>query len=521
MDQTHDPTLGDLLELLKRGLLVALLTGAALAAAVYFLSVRQSPVYETSAVVLTTQFDPGVRGLDVSLATAPRIDASAYQAATYSAAVQERARSFFSSPEFIGAAGLAVSVQQTQLSSLIRLTARSTEPRAAQETANATAQALIVWDEARATRVIERTISRLESQLQALDQQIVTLGTNDAPSAQAQREGLLAIRTQRLTELSLAQTLRNSAAGSLELLESAPLPSAPVAPRPRRNAAFAFALGVLLSNSALLLRNALDRRSRSVTQLEQQTGLPVLATFPGNVRHIAKSGREALSYLHTNLDLILGQRYPAAVVVTSALAANSHSSVARHLASSFARADRRVLLVDADPSRAALSQELNPEGLRVPALQHYLQDSKALLEPLQIRAGDRYSFDFVPTLLAPAYQDDLLRQGLEGCVAAWRASYDLVLFDAPAILQLADGLILTTACDLALLCTDVKHDSSPQLMSAIKLLERTKVPLAMCAFNLPRLSQANISSPSLRNSKREDSGTKKASREAFVGPVEQ
>jgi capsular polysaccharide biosynthesis protein/Mrp family chromosome partitioning ATPase len=500
MTRAEDPSLRDLAALLRHGFLWALLAGAIFASITFYLGQRQPTIYEASATLLATQTDQSVRGLDTSLATAPRIDALAYQTAAYSTPVREDTAARLEEPTDLSQVTFTVAVQQNLISSLISVRARGSDPSLTSNAANALAQALVAWDEGRATRVVERAISRLESQLRVLDQQILALGASDAPAVQAQRDDLITIRTQRLTELNLASTLRNSVAGSLDILELAPIPLAPIAPRPTRSAVIAFVFGVFLCYAALLLRNALDNRARSGSELEGMTGLPILAGVPrarrpGPRTPVGSVAKEAISYLHTNLDFMLDNRYPAAVVITSTSREPKHPSIARPLAESLARAGKRVLLVDAHPSRASLSKTLNPDGLRLTTLQHYLQEPEGLLEPLQIRAGDRYGFDFIPTLLEPAYHDDLLRQGLKRCIAQWQAVYDLVLFESPPVLSSADALILASASTLTLLCTDVRYDTAQQLLSGVSLLERSKTPTALVAFNLKDFTLARSRSP--------------------------
>jgi uncharacterized protein involved in exopolysaccharide biosynthesis len=78
------PTLQDLFQLLRRGLIPALLVAALSAGAAYLLSSQQDPRYEAEATVLMARATSDLQTFGTSLVTAPSLDPSAYRAAALS-----------------------------------------------------------------------------------------------------------------------------------------------------------------------------------------------------------------------------------------------------------------------------------------------------------------------------------------------------------------------------------------------------------------------------------------------------
>ncbi|HZJ09912.1 MAG TPA: hypothetical protein VFD39_09470, partial [Trueperaceae bacterium] len=88
MDQQQEPTLRDLLLLLKRGLPFALAVAIGAAGLTFVLSNRLTPEYEAAATLLASRPNSNLQGsFGVSLVTAPVIDITAYQAAAGSSPV--------------------------------------------------------------------------------------------------------------------------------------------------------------------------------------------------------------------------------------------------------------------------------------------------------------------------------------------------------------------------------------------------------------------------------------------------
>ena len=287
----------------------ALAVAIGAAALTYFLSVRITPEYESSATLLASRPNSSLQGaFGVSLVTATVIDVSAYQAAATSGPVLTAAIASLDITDPTIAdlrdfeALTSVRVENASQSSLIHIAFRSADAQFAARAANAVADAMLRWDAQRATQNLQTVVDTLESQITALDQEIALLdaarqtaqtSADDAGAASpevdaaeatarmqyaSEREGLITLRADRTNQLNAARALITSAVGHLEVLEPAVVSLDPVSPRPARNAALAFVIGLFLVYGLVLLRDSLDTRFRGADDLVRARACPCSAS---------------------------------------------------------------------------------------------------------------------------------------------------------------------------------------------------------------------------------------------------
>jgi len=186
----------------------------------------------------------------------------------------------------------------------------------------------------------------------------------DYTEAAGQRQLRAAIAAVRQTRAATRDPIqRQQAADTLSELKAAQeAPSRPlrvvqaptgaeaIAPNPLRNAVLAVLLSVLLVPVVALVLARFDRRVRTPAQLERLTGTDLLATIPDEVFVTGPTGPRARPGLERLRDSLLfsPDRRVDTVAVVSPLGAEGRTSVATGLALAYARAGRRVVLVDAD-----------------------------------------------------------------------------------------------------------------------------------------------------------------------------
>src|SRR5690606_32992239 len=340
----------------------------------------------------------------VSLVTATVIDVTAYQAAATSGPVLTAA---------LGSLGMAaptanelrdfkrltaVRVENASQSSLIHIAFKNADAEFAAEAANAVAQAMLQWDTQRATQNLQTIVDTLESQIAAVDDEIGQLTATRAEATAAgdsapadveaaarlefnsARDGLVALRADRTNQLNAARALITSAVGHLEVLEPAVPSLEPVSPRPTRNAALAFVLGLFLVYGLVLLRDSLDTRFRGADDLVRATGLPVLGEFPRMPNGSRLLPREASSYLRTNVLFATSSSHPKVILVTSAGQSQGKTSVAASLGESFARNDYRTLLIDGDLRKPRLAEVFGLSAVTARANGKRVGTTRQLLE---------------------------------------------------------------------------------------------------------------------------------------------
>jgi len=431
--------LRDLIALLRRGLVLALAVAVGAGALTYVLSSRTTPEYDATATLLASRPNSNLQGnFGVNLVTAPVIDVSAYQAAAKSHPVLvdalRRLGTVNPTSQAVAdfAKSITVRVETASQSSLLRVSVRDADPGSAAAAANAVAAAMVSWDEGRATQNLQVIVDTLETQIGALDAEIALAQRSEATTPEVV-DGLLSLRAERALQLNSARALRTSAVGLLEVLEPAIPPAAPSSPRPARNAALAFVLGLFLVYGLVLLRDALDTRFRGGDDLVRTTSLPVIGEFPRLTSGVQHLPREATSYLRTNVLFATATDHPKVLLVTSAGPNEGKSSVALGLAESLARNDYRTLLIDGDLRKPLLHKRLGltvtPE-LETHTLAAHLHDPRREPHPLQVDLGGS-TLDLLPTFAAAEAPSELLSRSFPTVLRRLGDQYDAIVIDTP------------------------------------------------------------------------------------------
>jgi Mrp family chromosome partitioning ATPase/capsular polysaccharide biosynthesis protein len=303
-----------------------------------------------------------------------------------------------------------VSVSEGDQSDVLKISASSTDATQARDVANAVANGYIENRRKSAVVGLERAAKELQDKLGPLQAAIaeldVRIGALGAPPAEGtdvtaperpveppsgpitgldpaitaggvpansealkaaryaaavQFETLFARQQELLVDISLKR-------GEAELIAEAKTPTEPVSPRPKRDLAVGAFVGLLLGAGVTLLRDQFDDRMHSVADVEQATGLPVLAQLPydeeavANPNEIAAIRRpqsslsEAARSLRTSIQYLGVDRPIKVIVVTSAVPGEGKSVVSANLAAVCAQAGHRTMLVAADLRRLGVSR---------------------------------------------------------------------------------------------------------------------------------------------------------------------
>ena len=195
---------------------------------------------------------------------------------------------------------------------------------------------------------------------------VVAAARSDVIAARAHPEGATQhlgepSATQRtLTQIAQYGTIAGNPSPGASVVDPAVVPTAPIAPRPKRNAAIAGVIGLLLAIGLAYALELFDRRLVRVSTVETLYEHPVVAVIPHLVSRQERTpgsfltpqeSIEVMRSLRVNLRLAAGGRPLRSVLVTSALPSEGKSTVVRDLAFACADAGERVLVIDCDLRR--------------------------------------------------------------------------------------------------------------------------------------------------------------------------
>jgi polysaccharide biosynthesis transport protein len=289
----------------------------------------------------------------------------------------------------------AISTTVDSGSGLLLITADATSPSAAAQLSNAVASALVDQDNAQTRAHFAQLAGTVSRRIAAL--------TRHGAGPAAATGGQLGFYTDELARLNTLAAFASTAA----LANAAQPPTGASGTSRTRNVGLGLALGLLLGIAAAFVRDATDRRLRSLADIQDSFPQPVLGRVgaqslgrvvdgPGGAGKTDGSDREAFRILRRNVELLDHQNVPRLILVTSAVPEEGKTTVAGSLALAMAAAGKRTLLVDCDLRRPALASRLGARA--TPGLSEYLSGSAGWQEILSTldagtrpvgRAGDR------------------------------------------------------------------------------------------------------------------------------------
>lgn len=264
----------------------------------------------------------------------------------------------------------------------------------------------------------------------------------------------------------------------------------PVSPKVPLNLAVGALLGLALGIAIPVARRLSDKSLRTAQEVEEATGLPVLARIPlsGVARppaRILDQSRgtlldEAGRRLRTNID-----HYPAlgtsgVVAVTSAGSGEGRTTVALMLARAWAEAGEPVLLVEAGLRSPRLASVL---GL---ATETGLSDVLAGRLPLEqaIQHTAVEGLHAVGAGTVPPNPTELLGgRALTAVLDELRGSYARVVLDAPAMEPFSDAAVIAAAADCTVLVVRHRNVTREVLRAALRNLELVNGTVAGAVLN--------------------------------------
>jgi polysaccharide biosynthesis transport protein len=471
---------------IRRGLLTAMVSALVVGVLVFIVSRQLPEQYASRASLLIAQNNPEFGSLGVPTASVPVLDSSAYRKAALSGPVIKEAMTLLGVPEAEQTSkaigdfrdGITIHLEPAEDSSLLDVIVSGDSAQAAANRTNALAQAVVNWEQRRASDTILRAINSLEEQIEMQTQQIASMRIDGASEDQIM--GRINVRAQQQDQLAIAQALRDSARGLVSILEPALEPLTPTAPRPALNAVIASILTALLAYGLLHLRNTLDTRLAGSDDIAKQSGLPVLASFAKLPAQGYQLPNEGVSYLRTNLLYGTPATSSQVILVTSAKQGEGKSSVAVSLAENFARNNYHTLLVDADLRNPEIAKAYNlkVERLDHTSLETWLRNPLTAREVVRLPLDDQHHLYAIPSFGFSSQAAGLLSVSFHDCLESWRKEYDVIVIDSAAVLEVADTLAMAPLATSTLMVVNQQKTNSRDLKNGLELLKRIGVRLA-------------------------------------------
>src|SRR3954451_12312806 len=328
------------------------------------------------------------------------------------------------------------------------------DPAAAARLVNAYAAAFAAYQLRLDTNALFRARQQLQEQLSRL----AKLGFNNTPGYHR-----LANSEQQLHTMQLLQ--------SQDSVLTHPPTGVQVKPRPARDGLLGLGFGILIGLGLAFAAEALDRRVRTVEEVEEELGLPLLASIPspprrtrGGIAMFEDPGSpyaEAVRRLATSIVFSNPDRSARTLMFTSALQQEGKSTTIANLGVALAAVGNRVVLVDLDLRRPSLASLFGVHRLsgftdvvvgRRPLDESLLPVRLGLVEPPDSSNGSEPahgSLHLLPTGPLPPGPGEFVASNAlaERVLAPLREQFDYVLIDSPPACVVGDAIRLAAQVD--------------------------------------------------------------------------
>lgn len=310
-----------------------------------------------------------------------------------------------------------------------------------------------------------------------LDTALINIDATDenpqlaADIANATAESLAAV----VTELERPET--GVSPVQLSTVRTATAPDEPSAPNTKLNLALGLLVGLALGVGVAVLREVLDTKVRTATDVGKVTKTSVLGTVafdsdapdhPLIVQSDPRSQRsEAFRRLRTNLQFLDVDSRSRAIVVTSSLPGEGKSTTTINLAITLADAGSRVLLIDADLRRPSVAKYMSIEGSV--GLTTVLIGRATLQDVVQ--PWGTGTLNVLPSGQIPPNPSELLgSSAMTELLDVLAQHYDFIIIDTPPLLPVTDAAILARVVGGAVIVVGAEKVHRQELAESLNAL---------------------------------------------------
>jgi succinoglycan biosynthesis transport protein ExoP len=464
----------------------------------YYTSSQQTPVYQSSTLVMINAAPSAASATYGSVVTSQQL-------------VETYAQILITHPVLDGVKqqlGLteldskSIQVDPLQNTQLLTVTVQDTDPQRAAAIANSLVSVFASQVQADQSARYTDSQNNLEVQMAAMQQQIQTTTTSlnmlaETPENLVTRSSLQVNLTQLQNSYSyLLQSysqLRLAIAQSTSTVvqkDPAVPDLVPVKPQPVRSAILAAVVGLLLAGGVIFLIEFLDDTIRDPQEITRKWGVPVLGIitrFKPNggplitVNQPRAPVSEAFRSLRTSLEFAAVDSPLRSILITSPSPQDGKTTVAANLACVIAQAKHTVILLDADLRRPQIHKQFQ--------LMNRLGLSNKLVQPKDQLSGSIQNTG-LPTLkvitsgsLPPDPSELLGSAKMEEMMSSLVDQFDFLILDTPPVMMVTDAIVLASRVNGVILVVKPSVTRRTELHHVIDQLKQVNARLLGVVLN--------------------------------------
>jgi len=305
-----------------------------------------------------------------------------------------------------------------------------------------------------------------------------------------------------IMQLKEGNLTQGFASRQFEVVQPPTLPAGPFSPVKNKMIIQFAGGGAALGIGIILLLGFLDPTVRTVSELEQLTGYPVITALPAfrkgegrtDILELSRDPNsqpaEAIRTLRAGLTFLGSADERCTFLITSSIPGEGKSWVASNLALSFALQGDKTLLIDADMRRPVQSEVFG-----------YAKDSKGLADQLSLgtpikdillRAEASPDLFLLPAGSWSANPSELLSgKSLRPLVEKLSEYFDRIVIDSAPLIPVSDSIPLAKLAQSVVLVTRMGKTPKGAIKRSLRILgSNASHPVGLVANGLPRTRTA-------------------------------
>ena len=470
-ERTAAELFGEYANLLWRRLWLLVLLACLAGGAAFMISWQQTPIYESSTLVMVNAAPSALSDSYNSIITSQQL-LETYATIMTTQPVLDGVQQELG----LGTLDASIQVQPIQNTQLLTVIVQDTDPIRAADVANSLVSVFAAQLKADQTARYTDSKKNLEDQMAVIESQIqsTTSALNalaDTPENQAKRVSLQTNLTQYQGSYSYVlqsySEIRLAEAQSIStIIQKGPaVPNAsPVQPQPYRSAFLAAMVGVLLAVGIIFLVEYLDDTIRDPQEIVRKWGVPILGiitrykTNDGSLITLKQPRApvsEAFRSLRTNLEFAAVDTPLETILVTSPSPRDGKTTIAANLACVLAQSNRRVVAVDADLRRPQIHKSFRLTN-RLGLTDQLIQSQRSVRvvnnnQPIPVKEQldgciqdtELASLKVITSGGLPPDPSVLLGSlRMQELMVSLRDRFDCVILDTPPVLMVTDAVVL-------------------------------------------------------------------------------
>lgn len=306
--------------------------------------------------------------------------------------------------------------------------------------------------------------TRLETIKKAIDEETgkfldITDKLKEYNILKRELESNKALYDSLLTRTKETEVTKELESTNLRLVDVASVPKEPFSPNRKVDITIGAIFGLVLGTGLAFFIEYLDSTVKNAEDIELYVKLPFLGYVPSGKTEVKVKGdidlvvnkmpqsRITESYRSIRTSIIFSapeDRPLKTILITSAAPLEGKTAVALNLAIVFARANEKVLLIDADMRRGRMHNILNLD--RRVGLSSFLTGG-ANLDAI-LRQTFVQNLFFIPSGPIPPNPAELLSSAkIRSLLEEMKSKFDRIIIDSPPVVSVADTSILANTVD--------------------------------------------------------------------------